>query len=178
MKKLSISLFSIFLVACSTPASPLPINNINMQITSSAFQHNGSMPSQYTCDGKSINPPLIFSNIPKEAKSLTMIMEDPDVPKHIRPDSMWNHWIVWNMPITTGIPEDSIPDGVVGKNTSEFYGYAGACPPDREHRYFFKLYALDTMLNLDPTATKEDLLQAMEGHILDSAELIGRYERS
>lgn len=151
-----------------------------MKIESSAFQNNQAVPSKYTCDGENINPPLSFSDVPKDAKSLILIMDDPDVPKTIRPDGMWDHWLVWNIPAgTTIINEGSTPPGIVGKNTGGQFGYQGPCPPDREHRYFFKLYALDTMLSLNtPTTTKQILEQAMEGHILEKTELIGLYKRS
>ena len=151
----------------------------NMKITSSAFGHNQSIPSKYTCDEDNTNPPLEFSDLPEGTVSLALIMDDPDVPKHLRPDGNWDHWLVWNIPgDTTGIPEATVAPGVTGKNTGETNKYQGPCPPDREHRYFFKLYALDTMLELDPqTTTKADIEQAMDGHTLDKAELIGLYNR-
>lgn len=149
-----------------------------MKIKSSAFENNSSMPSKYTCDGEEVNPPLSFLDIPKNTKSLVLIMDDPDVPKNLRPDGMWDHWVVWNMPpSTTSIPENSMPPGIVGKNTGGENGYQGPCPPDREHRYFFKLYALDSKLDLSENATKADLESAMQGYILDKAELIGLYNR-
>lgn len=149
-----------------------------MKIESSAFEHNQSIPSKYTCDGENINPPLSFSDVPANTKSLALIMDDPDVPRTIRPDGMWDHWLIWNMPPeTTVINENSTLPGVVGKNTGGQFGYQGPCPPDREHRYFFKLYALDAMLNLNPQSTKQDLERAMEGHILEKVELIGLYNR-
>ncbi len=105
-------------------------------------------------------------------------MEDPDVPKNIRPDGMWDHWVVWNIPPETKIiPEGSIPPGIVGKNSRGDLAYGGPCPPDREHRYFFKLFSLDTLLNLPNTAIKKDLETAMQGHILSQTELVGRYAR-
>lgn len=149
-----------------------------MKIESSAFQHNQSIPAKYTCDGQNMNPPLTFSDVPSDAKSLVLIVEDPDVPKSIRPDGMWDHWLIWNMPPdTNGIAEGETPKGIVGKNTGGQFAYQGPCPPDRQHRYFFKLYALGTTVTLDPSATKQDLEKAMAGHILTSAELIGLYSR-
>lgn len=149
-----------------------------MKIESSAFQHNQSIPAKYTCDGQNMNPPLAFLDVPSDAKSLVLIMEDPDVPKSISPDGMWDHWLVWNMPPDTkGIAEGEKPKGVVGKNTGGQFGYQGPCPPDRQHRYFFKLYALDTTVTLDLSATKQDIAKAMERHILDKVELIGLYNR-
>lgn len=149
-----------------------------MKIQSPVFGNNQKIPAKYTCDGENINPPFTFSNIPADTKSLVLIMDDPDVPKTIRADGMWNHLLVWNIPAETKvIPENSLPLGIVGKNTSGQFGYQGPCPPDREHCYFFKLYALDTVLNLDQSATKKELEKAMEGHVKAYAELIGLYKR-
>jgi len=149
-----------------------------MRLTSTAFQHNGKIPSKYTCDGLNISPPLEIYDIPKEAKTLALIMEDPDVPKKIRPDGMWDHWIVWNIdPKIISIGNGKEPEGVEGKTTYGRLGYGGPCPPDREHRYFFKVYALNIKLKLPEGSSKQELLKAMQGHIIDNAELIGRYER-
>ena len=149
-----------------------------MKITSTQFQNQGRIPVRYTCNGENINPPLEFSDVPEQAKSLVLIMEDPDVPKHLREDGMWNHWLLWNIdPSTTQIIEGHEPDAVHGITTSNTLKYVGPCPPDREHRYFFKLYALDTELNLQEGATKEELLHAMAGHNIEEAELIGLYEQ-
>ena len=150
-----------------------------MKLESSTFENNGLIPPKYTCDGENISSPLQISGVPEDAKSLVLIMDDPDVPKDIRPDGMWDHWLVWNIPpATTEIPEGQEPAGVVGKNTGGSFGYRGPCPPDREHRYFFKLYTLNVMLDLSPeTTTKSDLEAAMQNHILSQAELMGRYNR-
>ncbi len=149
-----------------------------MKLTSTVFEHEGKIPSKYTCDGENVNPPLVFSGIPQNAKSLVLIMEDPDVPKHLRPDGMWNHWVVFNIPPDTkGVNENQEPKGTAGITTSNKLKYGGPCPPDREHRYFFKLYALDTTLDLKQGATKEQVLEAIKGHVLAEAELMGRYQR-
>lgn len=149
-----------------------------MKISSPTFTNEGKIPSPYTCDGDNVNPPLEFADVPNGTASLALIMEDPDVPKSIRPDGMWDHWVVWNIPPSTaGIDEGTLPPGVVGLSTRGVNEYGGPCPPDREHRYFFYLYALDTMLDLPEASTKADLLGAMEGHIIERAELMGRYER-
>ena len=150
-----------------------------MRLESSVFEHGGAIPAKYTCDGENINLPLKITDVPEGAKSLVLIMDDPDVPKNLRPDGMWDHWLVWNIPPeTTGILEGKEPAGVVGKNTGGSFGYRGPCPPDREHRYFFKLYALDTMLDLSPEATTKSALEAaMQNHILSQVELMGRYDR-
>lgn len=149
-----------------------------MKLTSTAFEHQGKIPSQYTCDGANINPPLIISEVPAQAKSLALIMDDPDVPKRLRQDGMWDHWIVFNIPPTlTEVKEGEEPEGIHGLGTSGNLDYFGPCPPDREHRYFFKLYALDSQLNLPPKATKQQVEKAMQGHILAQAELMGKYQR-
>jgi len=150
-----------------------------MKLESPAFGDNQLIPVKYTCDGANINPPLRFSDVPEGARTLVLIMDDPDVPRSIRPDGVWDHWLVWNIPASlTTVSEGEEPPGVVGRNTSGRFGYEGPCPPDREHRYFFKLYALDSEIDLSPQqAAKEDLEKAMAGHILAEAKLVGRYRR-
>lgn len=149
-----------------------------MQFTSSAFKNGERIPPQYTCDGKNMSPPLEIADVPDKAKSLVIIMDDPDVPPSVREDRMWVHWVVYNIPATVkNIAENSVPPGVMGKGTGNKLAYQGPCPPDREHRYFFKLYALDTLLSLKEGATKEQVEEAMKGHILGRIDLMGRYER-
>ncbi len=149
-----------------------------MKLTSPAFAHGGKIPSKHTCDGPNVNPPLNISEVPAGAKSLALIMDDPDVPKHLRPDGMWDHWVVFNIPVkTTEIQEAQEPKGVHGTGTGGNTKYFGPCPPDREHRYFFKLYALDAELALPEKSTKAQVEKAMAGHILEKTELMGRYER-
>src|SRR5579872_3344762 len=119
-----------------------------MKLTSPAFQEGEIIPSVYTCEGKHINPPLEISGQPPNAKSLVLIMDDPDVPASVRPERMYDHWVVFNMPPSTHrIAESATPPGIQGRNTDGTDKYFGPCPPDREHRYFFKLYALDKMLD-------------------------------
>lgn len=150
-----------------------------MKLTSPAFEQGGKIPAKYTCDGENINPPLTISDVPSEAKSLVLIMDDPDVPKRLRADGMWDHWIVFNMPPSlTEIVEGKEPEGIHGIGTGKNLDYYGPCPPDREHRYFFKLYALDTQLNLPEKATKKQVERAMTERILAKTELMGRYERT
>jgi Raf kinase inhibitor-like YbhB/YbcL family protein len=158
---------------------PIPqINEVKMKLKSSAFKDHGTIPESYTCEGKNINPPLEFMDIPESAVSCVLIMDDPDVPTFLRKDQMWVHWVVFNIPPTTNqILENSTPSGILGKGTGGEVGYQGPCPPDREHRYFFKLYALDTMLKLSRGATKMEVEQAMKSHIIASAELVGVYNK-
>ncbi len=148
-----------------------------MNITSTAFGNEGKIPSKYTCDGENINPPLFFKDVPDKAKSLVLIMEDPDVPIYIRQDGMWNHWILFNIPPETTAIGTNQQIGMPGITTSNKLKYGGPCPPDREHRYFLKLFALDTMLNLKEGATKEQVLEAIKGHVIAEAELMGKYQR-
>jgi Raf kinase inhibitor-like YbhB/YbcL family protein len=146
----------------------------NFKIVSPAFEQNGQISPKYTCDGDNVNPSLRIENVPPSAKSLTLIVDDPDAPGRT-----WVHWVVWNIPPSTGeIEEDSAPKGAVqGMNDFRKNHYGGPCPPSGTHRYFFKLYALDTVLQLDARSTKSDLEGAMRGHILGKTELIGLYRR-
>lgn len=150
-----------------------------MRIESPVFEENGLLPAAHTCDGAGVNPPLVFADVPQGAQSLALIVDDPDVPKDRHPDGLFVHWIVWNIdPLTVGIGENSVPQGAVeGSTTRGVPGFVRACPPDREHRYFFKLYALDTRLDLPATAGKDELEKAMEEHTLASATLMARYDR-
>jgi Raf kinase inhibitor-like YbhB/YbcL family protein len=149
-----------------------------MEITSPVFDDGGNIPAVYTCDGKNINPPLKISEAPADARALVLIMDDPDVPTFVREDRMWVHWVIYNMPPDTrSIEENSKPPGIQGKGTGGEAHYQGPCPPDREHRYFIKLYALKAPLSLKPRATKEEVEAAMKGLVLQKAQLMGRYVR-
>ncbi len=148
-------------------------------LTSAAFSHGAMIPKRYTCDGEDISPPLSWSEPPEKTQSFALIMDDPDAPM-----GTWVHWVIYNIPATArslpeGVPADGdLPDGSRhGRNSWRRLGYGGPCPPSGTHRYFFKLYALDTVLPLAAGATKEELLKAMEGHIVAQAELMGRYAR-
>lgn len=145
-----------------------------MEITSQAFLNNEKIPSKYTCDGANFSPPLKISNVPQDAKSLILICDDPDAPM-----GTWTHWLVWNIdPQTSEISENSVSkDAMQGTTSFGNNGYGGPCPPSGTHRYFFKLYALDTILELSSSTQKVDLEMAMEKYILDKAELIGLYQR-
>jgi len=150
-----------------------------MKLSSPVFREGEKIPSLYTCEGKNINPPLEFEDVPRNAKTLVLIMDDPDVPKTLRADGMWDHWVLFNIPPSIRLIAEQTknPPGVAGKTTSNTLAYIGPCPPDREHRYFFKLYALDTALELKVGATKAAVESSMEGHILAEAQLMGRYEK-
>jgi len=152
-----------------------------MKLTSPAFTEGGKIPSKYTCDGENSSPPLSISDVPTKAKSLVLLMDDPDIPETAKKSfnvSVWDHWVVFNVPPgTKAVSEGRNPPGVIGRNTRGNNTYGGPCPPDREHRYFFKLYALDVELDLPEGATKAEVEKAMEGHILAEAKLMGRYER-
>ena len=152
-----------------------------MKLTSSAFEAGGAMPAKYTCDGQGINPPLQIYDVPSQTISLALLMDDPDIPEAAKKSfnvEVWDHWVVFNMPPDTkNINEGENPAGLLGKNTRGNFAYGGPCPPDGEHRYFFKLYALDTILNLPDGSTKAEVEQAMNGHVLETVELIGRYKR-
>lgn len=148
--------------------------SMSLSLTSPVFGHLKTIPKKYTCDGENINPPLEISGVPQEAKSLALIMDDPDAPH-----GTWVHWVMWNIdPKTIGIAEDSVPSGAVeGMTSFGEPGYGGPCPPDREHRYFFKLYALDSDISLPSSVTKEQIEAELDGHVLGLTELIGLYER-
>lgn len=147
-----------------------------MKITSPAFENNGLIPKKYSAYGENINPPLDISDIPEEAESLVLIMDDPDAPAD-EGVKTWDHWVVFNIsPDVTTIDENWDVSGVMGQGTKGEMQYTGPKPPDKEHRYFFQVYALDTELALPPGATKGEVLEAMSGHIIEQAELIGRFE--
>lgn len=155
-----------------------------LTIESPAFPHRGAIPSKYTCEGDDISPPLKWSGVPQGAKSLVLIVDDPDAPDPAAPRMTWVHWVLYNLPPTTsGLPEGvssaQLPPGTKeGLNDWKRTGYGGPCPPIGRHRYFFKLYALDTGLPDLGHPTKADLEKAMAGHILEHAELIGTYQKA
>jgi hypothetical protein len=153
-----------------------------LRINSASFTHEGSIPEKYTCEGQDIAPPLALSGVPEGTRSLALIVDDPDAPDPKAPKMTWVHWVLYNLPPTaTGLPEGGkeLPQGTLqGKNDWKRTGYGGPCPPVGRHRYFFKLYALDTMLPDLNSPTKAQLEKAMEGHILAKAELIGTYQKT
>lgn len=147
-----------------------------MELSSNVFTEGMRIPQKYTCHGLDINPPLTISTPPPGTKQLALLVEDPDVPLTLRADGLWVHWLLYQIaPTCREIPEGAHGIGVEGKNTGGKRGYSGPCPPDREHRYYFILYALDTPLSLPEGITKNELLSALQGHILATAQLMGRY---
>lgn len=148
-----------------------------LSIESPAFQYGNKIPAKYTCDGENISPPLNWKGIPKNTQSLVMIMDDPDAP-----GGTWDHWILFNLPPDlTNLPENikNLPSGTfIGTNSWHKTNYGGPCPPAKQvHRYYFKLYALDTILNLNNGAKKTELVDAMKNHILASDGWMGKYAR-
>ena len=143
----------------------------------SSFKEDGFIPERYTCDGENVNPFLEIRNVPKEAQSLALIIDDPDATN----GKVWDHWIIWNIdPKTQYILEDSLPSNAVqGKNSWGSARYGGPCPPHggEPHRYMFKLYALDIVLDLPSAATKAELERAMENHVIARTDLMGKYKR-
>jgi len=148
-----------------------------MKITSPVFTDGGILPSRYTCDGQSISPPIEWRDAPNNTKSFALIYDDPDAPS-----GTWDHWVLYNLPAVTKSLEEDIkilPKGTkIGMNSWPHANYGAPCPPNGEHRYIFHLYALDTMLNLSEDVTSKQLRDAMQGRILDTAILLGRYKRN
>ena len=141
-------------------------------VKSIAFEDNKLIPVKYTCDGANVNPPLTVEGIPEETKTLVLIIDDPDAPM-----GTFDHWIVWNIPPTTRKIEENTVIGTEGMSSYRKHAYGGPCPPYGTHRYFFKVYALDTQLDLKLNSTKRDVEKAMKGHILAEGELVGLYSR-
>ncbi|AKJ63430.1 YbhB/YbcL family Raf kinase inhibitor-like protein [Kiritimatiella glycovorans] len=150
-----------------------------MQLSSSAFESGEMIPSQYTCDGADVSIPLSWTNAPEGVRSFALIVDDPDAPV-----GTWVHWVMYNIPADVRALPENIPadpqtenGAVQGLNDFRRIGYGGPCPPDGTHRYFFRLFALDTELGLEPGASRDELLEAIEGHVIAKAELMGRYKR-
>ncbi len=152
---------------------------MSLQLTSPAFQHAEMIPDRYTCRGQDVSPAVKWSGAPALTMSFALIFDDPDAPM-----GTWVHWVVYNLPaeqdsLPEGVPvEQQLPGGgLQGTNSWGRLGYGGPCPPSGTHRYFFRLYALDTRLELAPGATKSQVVKAMEGHVLEQSELMGRYQK-
>ena len=147
------------------------MKNNKLAITSDAFENGGNIPSQYTCDGKAINPPFKVDDIPQGTKTLALIAEDPDAPS-----GTFDHWLIWNLP-PESIIEENRRDGINGRNGHGKTGYYPPCPPSGSHRYFFHVYALDTSLNITEGSDKKTLQTAMKNHVLAEGTLMGRYSK-
>lgn len=168
-----------FALAVTANLASEPRKPMNIKITSTAFAEGGMIPKQYTCDGKDVSPPLAWEGVPTAAKTMALICDDPDAPI-----GTWVHWVLFNLPASTkelaeNIPtKPTLPNGAKqGRNDFGRFGYGGPCPPGGTHRYYFKIYALDCELKLDPGATKAQVLKAMEAHVLAEGQLMGRYKR-
>ncbi len=154
---------------------------MSFSLTSSDFQHLGSIPKRFTCDGADVSPTLRWSGMPAGTRSLALIVDDPDAPDPAAPKMVWVHWVLYNLPADSdGLPEavSTLPAGALeGLNDWKRTGWGGPCPPIGRHRYYFKLYALDTVLPNLGAPTKAALKQAIKGHIIEMAELVGTYQR-
>lgn len=156
---------------------------MTLMLSSPAFEHGAEIPTDYTCEGKDISPPLVWQGVPAGTRSLALIIDDPDAPDPAAPKMTWVHWVLYNLPPeTTGLPiettaKDLPPATKEGINDFKRTRYGGPCPPIGRHRYFHKLYALDTLLEGLDTPTKQQLEAAMRGHILAQADLMGTYQK-
>lgn len=166
-------------VSCRSQSKQKGEKPMALQLTSTAFQDSSMIPSKYTCDSTNISPQLKWNGAPENTKSYALIADDPDAP-----GKTWVHWVMFNIPADTTSLEENyskeahLPNGAInGMTDFGSNGYGGPCPPSGTHRYFFKIYALDTMLDLDSSATKPDVLKAMKGHILAEGQLMGKYQR-
>ncbi len=157
---------------------------MSFSISSASFKDGASIPSKYTCQAEDVSPALAWSGVPDGAQSLALIVDDPDAPDPAAPKMIWVHWVLYNLPAnSSGLAEavavEALPQGTLqGKNDWKNTGYGGPCPPIGEHRYFFKLYALDSVLPDLDQPSKDALLEAMEGHVLAAAQLMGTYQKS
>lgn len=182
MGHIGLILTSLVLLAVSSRAKQVERDyrgGKKMEVTSTAFSEGGTIQAKYTCDGENVSPPLSWNSAPEGTKSLALIMDDPDAPM-----GTFVHWVMFDVPakerkLPENVPpRETLPNGAIqGKNGRQQTGYTGPCPPSGTHRYYFKLYALDTMLSLKPGATKQQALDAMKGHVLGQGQLMGRYKR-
>ena len=172
MKQILAVLLLIFLTSCSQ-SNIIQNEGDNMKLLSPAFKEGGMIPAKYTCDGNDISPELNIEGVPASAKSLALIMDDPDAPV-----GTWDHWILFNIPATIkNVAKATEPQGTAGMNSWKKTGYGGPCPPSGVHRYFFKLYALDKMLDLPAGSNKKALESAMKSNIIAEAQLMGKFQK-
>src|SRR5450759_4460045 len=171
-----------FLAAAFTASALAQGVAMSPTLSSAAFAHQGAIPSKYTCEGADLSPPLSWSGLPPGTKSLALIVDDPDAPDPAAPKMTWVHWVIYNLPAAVlGLPEgaSALPAGTLqGLNDWQRTGYGGPCPPIGRHRYFHKLYALDTVLPDLARPTKGALEKAMQGHVLAHVEIIGTYQKA
>jgi len=178
------SLLLLALTSCSEAHRQAPEGTMSLSLSSPAFYENRPIPTRFTCDGGDLSPPLDWNGVPPGTKSLALIVDDPDAPDPAAPRTTWVHWVLYDIPVSAdGLPEGasagSLPPGTrEGTNDWNRTGFGGPCPPVGRHRYFHKLYALDTTLPDLGAPTKAELERAMEGHVLARAELVGTYERA
>jgi hypothetical protein len=170
-KKIWLFLLPALFIVAGVSLAGAAEGEAKMKLKSPEFEHNGTIPKKFTCEGNDISPALSIEGMPEKAQSLALIVDDPDAPM-----GTWIHWVVFDIPPAAEIKENTIP-GKQGSNDFGRNNYGGPCPPTGTHRYFFKLYALDAKLNLKEGVSSRDLEKAMEGHVLDKAELIGLYKR-
>ena len=179
---LTLALATLVLLGCAKTPPPAPIqkeNQMGFRLSSTSFKEGQSIPRQHTCDGVNVSPALEWSSAPPATKTFAIICDDPDAPS-----GTWVHWVLYNLPgdrigLVENVPTtEQVPgDGLQGTNDSKKIGYDGPCPPSGTHRYFFKLYALDSEISLKAGATKAEVLKAMEGHIIGQTQLMGTYRR-
>ena len=180
-KVLMLTIAALAIISCrSNDKKAESSTNLNITVSSDAFQEGEMIPKKYTCDGEDVSPSVSWTGLPAETKSVVLVCDDPDAP-----GDTWVHWILYNLPPNSGGLPEGVPPaemldggGNHGINSWNRYGYGGPCPPSGVHRYFFKIYALDTVLDIDARATEKNVLQAMEGHILIQGQLMGKYSRS
>jgi Raf kinase inhibitor-like YbhB/YbcL family protein len=178
------TLITLYYTVCMPTGLSHAEETMSLTITSTAFTNGGEIPSRYTCQDEDISPPLGWRGVPDNTRSLVLIVDDPDAPDPKAPRMTWVHWVLFNLPPDmAGLPEaasvDELPPGIKqGMNSWNRTGYGGPCPPVGRHRYFHKLYALDTVLNLPGKPTSKALEAGMQGHIIDQAELVGTYQKS
>lgn len=177
-----VALLVLVIVPSSKNSSITHPNQTTMELTSTAFTHQGPIPAAYTCDGsRGTNPPLHIKNVPQGAATLVLVMDDPDVPRALKADGVFDHWVLYNIPPDTAeIPQGGTA-GSVGVNGAGVQAYTGPCPPKdyepSEHRYVFTLYAIDVVLQFEQAPTKSQVLSNMQGHIIAQTELIGLYKK-
>ena len=178
------ALLLLALAGCAETSPRPPEDSMAMTLSSTAFQPDGSIPARHTCEGDDLSPPLAWSGVPEGTRSLALVVDDPDAPDPRNPRTTWVHWVLYNLPATSGGLPEGVRDGDLpggarqGLNDWKRPGWGGPCPPVGRHRYFHKLYALDTVLPDLGTPTRAELERAMEGHVLARAELVGTYQKS